>query len=321
VTRFLSTVMLYVLLSGQSKAWVCVQSHRGCRRATRRSSIYRVFAAPRYGPMYDEDNDDSYASVSQQLAILQAQKRDFRNLLSQIREAKDPQHIPSILARRMDLLLNMSGEIGTAVCESILKETKAEKGDDAASQTEEFIDIILSFAEDFVQETQKIDRQNKELLGMILKTLADKEKGARDREEALDALLAAEKDKFTPGFLRHIEGECDRIASAPKMTPESIRLLEILRLIQTRVLEELGKDLGEAAQVLGQLIGYESKVERLAVLEAGLTVRGPDFARELLELTEEALEGFQRVPQGSDQNLVKCVTEIDERTRKFLGFQ
>ena len=105
------------------------------------------------------------------------------------------------------------------------------------------------------------------------------------------------------------------------MTPESVRLLEIIRVIQTRVLEELGKDLGEAAQVLGQLIGYDTKAERLAVLEAGLTVRGPDFAKELMALTEEALEGFERVPEKVDPGLVECIQEIDGRLKTFVGFQ
>jgi hypothetical protein len=118
--------------------------------------------------------------------------------------------------------------------------------------------------------------------------------------------------------LRHIEGECERIAAAPKMTPESARLLEILRIIQTRALEELGLDLGQAAQALGQLIGYESKSERTAVLEAGLAVQGVDFAREMVALTEEALDGFARVQGGADPDLVECVKEIDKRLRSFL---
>ena len=74
---------------------------------------------------------------------------------------------------------------------------------------------------------------------------------------------------FTPGFLRHLDGERARIANAPRMTPESARRLEIIRIIQARVLEELGTDLGEAAVVLGQLMGYEKEEELRAVLDAG----------------------------------------------------
>merc|ERR1712070_1122848 len=104
---------------------------------------------------------------------------------------------------------------------------------------------------------------------------------ASRREEALDQVMKEEKKHFTSGFLRHIEGECDRISHQKTLTPESTRLLEILRMIQTRVLEELGQDLGEAALVLGQLMGYEKEEELLGVLDAGLTVRGNEFALEM----------------------------------------
>ena len=156
------------------------------------------------------------------------------------------------------------------------------------------------------------------MLGRIVKTVSDKEKTASVREQALDELLLREKENLTAGFIRHLDGECERIANAPSMSPESTRLLEILRMIQTRVLEEIGSDLGEAAQVLGQLIGYESATERLAVLDAGLTVRGPAFAKQLLEMTEEALLGFQRVVGGADPDLVNCIEQIDNRLRRYL---
>jgi len=279
----------------------------------------KLFAA-RYGPSPDrlpESNPSFDPSVRQ--------KQDFSNLINEVMSVTDPQHIPSVLTKNMDLLLSLSGQNGAAVVESVLNDAKEQEGEETAAQVEEVIELVLSFVEDFVTEAAKIDDQNKKLLGKIILTLADKDNAARDREEALDELFVKEKEHFTPGFLRHVEGECERIANAPKMTPESTRLLQILRMIQTRVLEELGSDLGEAAQVLGQLIGYETKAERLAVLEAGLTVRGDDFVQEMAALTAEALEGFERVPGGADASLVQCVEEIDERLRHYIdkkvGFQ
>ena len=135
----------------------------------------------------------------------------------------------------------------------------------------------------------------------------------------MDKVMKDEKKSFTTGFLRHIEGECDRISNAPKMSPESARLLEILRMIQTRVLEELGQDLGEAALVLGQLMGYEKEEELLGVLDAGLTVQGNEFALEMASLTEEALDGFSRIPGGADPDLVDKVRCIDRRLQDFLN--
>ena len=105
------------------------------------------------------------------------------------------------------------------------------------------------------------------------------------------------------------------------MTRESSRLLQILLMIQARVLEELGSDIGEEALVLGQLLGYDHAKERLAILDAGLTVRGIAFATKMAELTEEALDGFTRVACGADPELVERVSEIDSRLRKFIQEQ
>ena len=70
--------------------------------------------------------------------------------------------------------------------------------------------------------------------------------------------------------------------------------------------------------MLGQLLGYDKEEELLGVLEAGLTVRGRDFAVEMADLTEEALEGFTKVPGGADPDLVKKVEFIDRRLQDFL---
>ena len=58
------------------------------------------------------------------------------------------------------------------------------------------------------------------------------------------------------------------------------------------------------------------------MLDAGLAVRGIDFANELISLTEEALEGFSKVQQQQQQqvdpDLVKSVKVINERIQLFI---
>lgn len=71
--------------------------------------------------------------------------------------------------------------------------------------------------------------------------------------------------------------------------------------------------------MLGQLLGYDDEAERLAVLDAGLTVRGVEFANELAALTQEALEGFTAVGiQNVDAELVDRVRVIDGRIQRFI---
>ena len=81
--------------------------------------------------------------------------------------------------------------------------------------------------------------------------------------------------------------------------------------------------IGEGAIVLGQLLGYDDEAERMAVLDAGLAVRGLEFAHELVALTGEALEGFKAVvasdgSEAVDPELVKSVEAMDERIRAFI---
>jgi len=289
----------------------------------------------RYGPPLDDDQTPKRRTISEE-----AVKEQFRDLIFQVLAVQNPNHIPSLLTKNMEFLLNnvLSGsgnqDRTRRMIESILSEVDEtdEQSEARVEHMEAAIDIILSFAEDFVQQTLAIDDQNKKLLGKIIKVLAPSSQSdtsqrtrlsTREREEALDDLLRQNCEEFTPGFLRHIEGECERIANAPKMTTDSTRMLEMLRMIQARVVEELGsKQLSEAAQVLGQLVAYDNKVERLGVLEAGLTVRGLEFGRELLSLSNEALDGFGRVPKGSvDPDLVERVVGIRERLERFVKEQ
>jgi hypothetical protein len=327
-------------------------------------------AVARYGPQlpppsnqpqgtHDSKSENNNYNGIQHVKQQQEQldRKNFRELVEQILHAtsKDkPEHIPRILANHMEfvlsLLLPQQGAQMSKMINQLLEETKQpvnkqqddqrQDVDDNNSQEGQFdqkilqaVDIILTFAEEFVQQAQGMDQHNKQLLGKIIKAMkwTDQEENPKltvgsmmSREETLDQVMEQERDHFTPGFLRHIEGECERISSAPSMTRESARLLELLRMIQTRVLEELGKEMGEAALVLGQLMGYNDDNEKnneelLGVLDAGLTVRGSCFAMEMRKLTQEALDGFQRIPGGDvDPDLVERVKLIDSRLQEFL---
>jgi len=70
--------------------------------------------------------------------------------------------------------------------------------------------------------------------------------------------------------------------------------------------------------LLGQLIGYDDRAERKAVLKGGLIVHGIKFAKELSSLTKGALEGFWGVPGGADGDLTARIEEIDERVNEFV---
>ena len=246
----------------------------------------------------------------------------FKDILNQIIHVNKRENLPRICTQNIELL-----------CDDVMEEANRSNDQELVENTEAAIQYIVFFVETFVSQAKNMDDQNKALLGEIFKVmtrrksltgdidLADAEESPAGhiKEQNLNNFMAQNKEQFTPGFLRHLEGECNRIQNAPSSTPESTKLLQLIRKVQLRVIEELGQDLGEGAQVLGQLIGYESKDERMAVLEAGLTVRVVAFAAELNVLTTEALEGFQRVVGGADPGLIVIIQEIHDYIQVFIA--
>ena len=288
-----------------------------------------ILLARAYGPNEDIILDQEQEEWERANAVrVDRQREDFARLIADIIACENIDHMPRVMTRNIELILNMRGFEGVALLKDIIEEAQKTGDEENILRVTTAVDYILTFAEEFVENATNMDEMNKEVLGKIVKEITSgwgegkAKKGDRpglEDEARLDQLFEQEKNNFTPGFLRHLEGECKRIAAASRLTPESAKMLETLRMIQARVVEELGQDLGEGAVILGQLLGYDDRSERLAVLDAGLTVRGVGFARELAELTNEALEGFERVPGGADPELIRIVSEIDERIQQFIS--
>jgi len=284
-------------------------------------------------------------------------KSEFSKLLHTVLdETMAEEELPGLFAQNIDMILKVIGmEVGGGLLEEIIREEVTTTGNVVSEgsgseegsgsrldRITEAVNLILAFVETFVEETSSMDATYKRILGNIFQNIAptknnqsnnndvvvagasSSSSSSSSMEDRLDEILSveAEASLYTPGFLRHIEGECERLSSNLDLendNNESARMLEILRLIQTRVLEELGKGIGEGAVVLGQLLGYDDEAERMAVLDAGLAVRGVEFARELRDLTGEALEGFERVDGGVDPGLVEAVKAMDERIGRFVA--
>ena len=212
----------------------------------RKQSI-AFFAAPRYGPTeatINEDPDEEQVAWEKKDTQRVAQQRmDFQNLINQVLSTTKTEHLPGLMTKNLELLLQMRGYEGVELMQTAIDEAREAHGEEGANQVMTAIDFMLSFTEEFVDQAKTMDNGNKELLGKIIRAMTDNKDrlSAREKEEHLDQIMNDEKEKFSTGFLKHIDGECDRIANAPTMTPESSRLLEIMRIIQTRVLEELGK--------------------------------------------------------------------------------
>lgn len=219
----------------------------------------------------DKDTKDSSSNNKSKL------KRDFTSLLLTIinDDSIDSTTYPSLFTQNIEMILSVlgsesgsssEGDASLSLLEEIIRDAVRDLVDDQSGSTttegdcldqvSEAVNLILSFVETFVEETASMDDVYKQLLGKIFQSIAPTTGGtttntdksdstasasASAMENQLDNLLSQESDAFTPGFLRHVEGECDRISSLSTISPESVKMLQILRLIQARVLEELGK--------------------------------------------------------------------------------
>ena len=242
------------------------------------------------------------------------------------------------------------------------------------------VDMILEFVENFGLVMKDTDDKYKLLLRQLFESIAPSSSPSSgtssssdnnmessssiqssstplEMEEQFDNLLAMNKEAYTPGFVRYIDGECIRLESllpqslqqvgttttttttvtttnttsstSTSSNEETMKMIQILRVIQTRILDEIGKEyLGEGAIVLGQLLGYDNDAERLAILDAGLAVRGYDYAIELQTLTKTALDDFssmmnsmtKRVKEEDvvDPELVRRVEIINRRIEEYI---
>jgi hypothetical protein len=228
------------------------------------------------------------------------QFQEFQSLLHQVMMTEKPEHLPGLLGRNIQTIMSIQRD----QIECIVSDALQTGGIAFQEQVTDALEIILGFAETFVDEMKSMNDEHKELLGRILHA-------AKVDEDTLDELLEQEIDNLTPGFIRHLEGECQRIANAAMVTAESTQLLQVLQTIRLRVIEELGKTLGDEAIILGQLLGYDDPNERMAVLQAGLNVRGINFAKNLWACTEQVVSDFDRIGiQNTDPELVGRVQEI-----------
>jgi hypothetical protein len=192
--------------------------------------------------------DDAYRSTIQS---------QFTQILHEVMNVDAAEELPSLLTKNIDILL--AAMTLRDLIEEIIREDvqrMKDRDNDAAEQRLEdlsnAVDMIVTFVESFVEEAKSMDDVYKKLLGKIFRIIVPSGNNQLENEDivsfvegsmemTLDEVLAAEKEAFTPGFLRHLEGECGRIAALPTLSPESAKMLQILRVIQTRVLEELGK--------------------------------------------------------------------------------
>lgn len=254
-------LLLFVSLQDSNALLLPTRCNAAFVSGTERRRGLPPLAAARYGPpppdffptnnndddsnTINDQKDQSVSSSSSLFVVDEEMEKKFLNLLQQVMTASKPEHIPGLLTRHLDFLFALT----QPVLDSVIRKAQKESDDEQQLQKQMLnaIELVVTFLHDFVEQAQHMDLRHKELLGEIITTMRKKD------EVELDRFLESKQKQLTPGFLRHIEGECERVANAPKMTKDSSRLLQLLYTIQARVLEELGKVKKEKLKLLSTL--------------------------------------------------------------------
>ena len=235
----LTAVLLCYLAIYPSHAF---STYHHCPSITRPIAEHRTVAlqVKRYGPPSEEVNLDETDDI----------KSRFTSLLHGVMSSKE-EDIPSLLTTNIGTVIKAMG-VPDLLEEVMQDEASTTSSTRHLEEVSDAVNTIITFVESFVEETSRMENVYKKLLGRIFKLITPSKNNQMESEDTpdlsmdlaeseLDKVLAEEKEAFTPGFLRHLEGECERIGNGKDVTPESMKMLQILRVIQTRVLEELGK--------------------------------------------------------------------------------
>jgi hypothetical protein len=257
--RFPLKLILLLYYSYDANAFLTPHRHF-TRTPMQRTISASPHFAKRYGPPEStpgQSNNPSQSTQDERGSV----KLQFTKLLNEVMSSPS-EEIPSLLTKNIDTILTtMQLDLIEEVIQDDLNSHPPDKRvegwrEERLEELSEVVDLIVTFVESFVEEAKSMEDLYKKLLGRIFKIIAKKENNqlekdsdasvfsigtSADMEATLDQVLAEESEAFTPGFLRHLEGECSRIANLPTISPESSKMLQILRVIQARVLEELGK--------------------------------------------------------------------------------
>lgn len=271
----------------------------------------------RYGPGSSSDSGDPFLNARQweaeQSDVKEEQAACFKSMVSDLRAAVEDSaegvdidlagpvggKLNGIISNNLHVLLTMRGPIGVEIMRRCIEEDAAED-----NLTPLLVDYTIDFLETFVEEAAEADDENKRLLMEIMKAAgAGKHDDRSVANSALDEYLKENKARFSSGFLKHLDGEVQRLRNLPGASPQTAKMMELLRVIQIRVLDEIGSDFGDAATVLSQLLQYDDVELRNKVILPGLEVRGPEFATEMLKLVEEALASVAEDDGGLAVNL------------------
>ena len=185
-----------LFLSASTKLSPCHYSiFQSRRRIQSPCSSQSKLAAARYGPkeiMPTDMNGDFFADQEEwekqdENRILQ-QKLDFKALLEQMLALENPQHVPGFMTRNLNFLLSMRGYEGSTLMKEALEEAEKEvqngtQEEDYYQRVSDAMDYIISFMEEFVDQSKILDEQNKQLVGKIIRAITQQKQQQEEQEQ------------------------------------------------------------------------------------------------------------------------------------------
>ncbi|GMH50587.1 hypothetical protein TrRE_jg11399 [Triparma retinervis] len=216
--------------------------------------------------------------------------------------------INGAISERLTTLINMRGKKGAEVIQGYMESEKG--GEDERELNGMLISYVIDFLELFVSSAADRSDANKALMSELVKIVTGRVKGVEGAyvegdgkvtEEDVDKWMDENAKRFDGGFIRYLDSEVHRVTSSPNQSQPVIKTGSILKIVRVRVLEEVGKRMGEEIEVMNQVLGYDKDGIRERVVLAGLEARGRDMAERLKAVCEEVLEGEVKGEEGEEE--------------------
>jgi hypothetical protein len=207
-------------------------------------------------------------------------------------DSEEPARVLEIMSKQADFLLACD-------CPALMSEMLEEEGNPIALETiRNVFDFMLSFLEEYVQETSSIESRHQRTVRQIIDAARS---GSVEFNEKM--LELNQKGEIDYGVLKYLDGEAQRLQSEG---PGSRDLLGIIQIIRTRVATEIEESMGASASTLSRLLAFDDRYLMRAALRRAFDEMGDEGTREsFFKLAKATLRDLSAKPDPDSSMIIK----------------
>ncbi|CAM9766091.1 unnamed protein product [Ectocarpus sp. 6 AP-2014] len=245
-------------------------------------------------------------------------RQRFERIMEEVLEEEKEEELPAILSRHVDFLLSVDV---TALTNDLIRQEPTLTRVNTLRNAYEF---IVSFLESMVESTVDVQKENQTLLRLIVEA-------AKTSPEVFDKRMKTLQDRFTFEFVKYLDGEVERLEKVEKDMAEKKRkrkvpaekddmpmggdgneVLNVIRIVRTRVCAQLDLMMGEDVAVLTRMLSYDDRFMMRAALRTVLRDKSPKEIAAFGALVSKTLGDVVALGSGVDPVLRSKLSDMSE---------